>query len=76
MHAIEFETDIIDDMIKIPQGKCIDMRHVRVILLAEEQTKGEGIVADGCLDFSNYCVSSFRNVDPVKYQREVRDEWK
>ena len=51
------------------------MRHVRVILLGEEQlTEGIEPVGGG-LDFSRYGVNSFNNVDPVQYQREVRNEW-
>jgi len=28
------------------------------------------------LDFSDYKIDSFKNLDPVKFQNELRDEWK
>jgi len=27
------------------------------------------------LDFSKYKIDAFKNIDAVKYQREIRDEW-
>jgi len=27
------------------------------------------------LDFSKYKIETFKNIDAVKYQREIRDEW-
>jgi len=27
------------------------------------------------LDFSKYQIKSFKNIDPISYQRKLRDEW-
>lgn len=31
--------------------------------------------SDNLLDFGAYQVTAFNNVDPVSYQRAMRDEW-
>lgn len=27
------------------------------------------------IDFSNYKIKSFENIDPLKFQQKLRDEW-
>jgi hypothetical protein len=38
------------------------------ITFAEKEIKDE-------IDFSKYKINSFKNIDSVSYQREIRDEW-
>ena len=43
------------------------LKHLNVEGLKIEENK---------FDFSNHKVKSFQNVDPIKFQQEVRNEWK
>ena len=72
MQAVEFEVDIEDQRILIPLEKTPPSKHVRVILLSsgsEPQKRRDG------LDFSDYDVRCFLGHDPLKIQKDLRDEW-
>ena len=43
------------------------LKHLNVKGLKIEENK---------FNFSNYKLKSFQNIDPIKFQQEVRNEWK
>ena len=77
MQAIEFEADIQDGMVKIPDeyGELRN-RHARIVVLYEnctsEPSKPE--LSSG-LDFSSIKAPTLTAHEGVAYQRSLRDEW-
>ena len=77
MQAIEFETDIQNGVVKIPEEYgYLKNRHARIVVLYENTTEETNISADQtCLDFASVKAPSLTAHDGVKYQRNLRDEW-
>ena len=72
MYTVEIEQDITQPFIKIPEYDMFKYKHVKVIFMTDmvnETPKGQSI------DFSQYQVNCFKDIDPVKFQRDIRDEW-
>jgi len=73
MYAVEFETDIADGIVRIPSiYPELKEGHAKVVVMVEEKEKTGG---PGEIDFSQYPVDCFKELDGLTYQREIRDEW-
>ncbi|MCL7945165.1 hypothetical protein [Marinobacter sp. ATCH36] len=74
MYAIEFETDIKDGVLRIPEKyRQLKDGHARVVIMVQEDLKPE--IEELSLDLSGCEVQAFSNIDALKIQREMRDEW-
>ena len=72
MYAVEIEKDVTDRFIEIPEYEKFKSKHIKVIFmtdLIQPESK------DKSVDFSKYQVNCFKDVDPVDFQRKMRDEW-
>lgn len=74
MYTIEFEADIQDGMVKIPEKYSqLENSHARiVVMVVEPKTKG---LSESSLDLSNCGIKAFDGKDGLEIQRELRDEW-
>jgi hypothetical protein len=78
MYAIEFETEIRDGMVKIPEryARVKNGRARIVVLVSEDETlETEAAIREKSIDFSDYPIEAFQEVDGVAWQREQRDAW-
>ncbi|MBT2787283.1 MULTISPECIES: hypothetical protein [unclassified Halomonas] len=77
MHAIEFETDIQDGVVKIPdEYGYLKNRHARIVVLYENTTEESNVSArQAGIDFAAVKAPSLAAQDGVEYQRKLRDEW-
>ncbi len=88
MQTVEFEIEIIDDMIKVPKKyNSFYNKWAKVsITILEETIKIPHKELDNSskpidlgkssvqlLDFSKYETACFKNINAVEYQRETRD---
>lgn len=74
MYAIEFEADIRDGVVKIPEEFAhLKNSHAKIVVVVDEQeaTRGEPV----SLDFSDCDVAGFADKDGVEVQRDLRNEW-
>ncbi len=79
MHSIEFKTEIIDGIIKVPQEyKNFQDAYVQVAITIKKDSRkdiktrlNDNIQS---LDFSGCKADCFKGVNPVDYQRKIRDE--
>ena len=77
MKAIEFEADIQDGIVKIPESyAAYKDTHARIVILINE-AEASGVAApdEGQLDFSKFKVNAFDHIDGLEFQREVRHDW-
>ena len=71
MYAIEFETEIKNGTVKIPdQYERLRNGHARIVVLMEEEPDTPAPIS-----FKNGKISAFKDQDGVAAQRELRDEW-
>ncbi|MDQ7727247.1 hypothetical protein [Halomonas sp. SpR8] len=77
MHAIEFETDIQNGVVKIPdEYGYLKNRHARIVVLYENTTDESNVsVSQVGIDFSSVKAPSLAAHGGVEYQRNLRDEW-
>ncbi|MCL5424618.1 MAG: hypothetical protein M1154_03050 [Gammaproteobacteria bacterium] len=77
MHAIEFEADIQNGMVKIPDEYAhLKNRHARIVVLYENATEEESLsVKQVGIDFRSVKAPSLVAHDGVEYQRNLRDDW-
>jgi len=78
MYAIEFEADIRDGVVKIPETYSqLKNGHARIVVLYETTSSNENVASDQPIeiDFSAIKVSSIAHREGVAYQRNMRDEW-
>ena len=77
MQAVEFEADIQDGVVRVPEQYAqLKNAHARVVILFEESPEASPVDDRMTgLDFSRFDISSLGNREGVEYQREVRDEW-
>ena len=77
MNAIEFEADIQNGVVKIPdEYGHLKNRHARIVVLYENTTEELNIPASQTeIDFASVKAASLANHDGVEYQRTLRDEW-
>ncbi|OLO03662.1 hypothetical protein [Salinicola socius] len=77
MRAIEFEVDIQDGVVRIPDEYAYLMnKHAKIVVLYDASAE-EDVVArqrEG-IDFSGVIAPSLTAHDGVEYQRSQRDEW-
>ncbi|XUO88141.1 hypothetical protein RVM26_03320 [Halomonas sp. KM072] len=77
MQAIEFEADIQDGMVKIPdEYGDLKNRHARIVVLYENSTAAPSEPeASSGLDFSSVKAPTLTAQEGLEYQRSMRDEW-
>ncbi|WP_336274644.1 hypothetical protein [Vreelandella indica] len=77
MQAIEFETDIQNGVVKIPdEYGYLKNRHARIVVLYENTTEESNTSAEQTgIDFTSVKAPSLTAHDGVEYQRNLRDEW-
>ncbi|MBL1266656.1 MAG: hypothetical protein COA87_002665 [Halomonas sp.] len=77
MHAIEFEADIQNGMVKIPDEYAhLKNRHARIVVLYENTSDEADVsIKQVGIDFTSVKASSSAAQDGVEYQRNLRDEW-
>jgi hypothetical protein len=77
MHAIEFEADIQNGVVKIPDEYAhLKNRHARIVVLYENTKEEENpSVKQVGIDFTSVKAPSLTAHDGVEYQRNLRDEW-
>jgi len=69
MQAVEFETDVKNNIIEIPpEYKKLFSKHVKVIVLLDEEKQSR-------YDFSDLAGKLEWDGDSVSEQRKLRDEW-
>ena len=74
MYALEFETDITSEYIRIPNYKQLKNQHVRVILLSETLTEAS-LEVKGNHDFSDLAGRLQWEGDVIAEQQRLRNEW-
>tara|TARA_R110001583_G_scaffold155609_1_gene307265 strand:+ start:1596 stop:1820 length:225 start_codon:yes stop_codon:yes gene_type:complete len=74
MYAIEFEADVINGTIKIPDKyRNLEAKHLKaIILLPDESTP----LSRPTYDFSDLAGKLTWQGDALAEQRKLRDEWK
>ncbi|SFR49354.1 hypothetical protein [Thiomicrospira sp. ALE5] len=75
MYAVEFETDVVSEYVRIPNFEQFKNQHVKVIVLSDKANVSQGIESADVIDFSAFKVKAFNHCDAVAYQRAMRDEW-
>ncbi len=78
MHPIEFKTEIVDGIIKVPQEyKNFQNAYVSLTITPEDNARAnpQTRLKDNIqtLDFSECEVTCFEGINPVDYQRKIRD---
>ena len=76
MYAIEFETDIRDGMVKIPENYSkLRNAHAKIVVMIDDQQEAKETRREASIDFSTLNIEAFANIDGIDYQRQSRDEW-
>jgi len=77
MRAIEFEVDIQDGVVRIPDEYAyLKNRHARIMVLYDSSSEESGVVRQqGGIDFSCVKAPSLTTHEGVEYQRSQRNEW-
>ncbi len=74
MYAIEFEADIQNGTVKIPeQYSHLQNSHARIVIMVKDQSSQE--LTENNLDLSNSEIAAFEGKDGLEIQGEMRDEW-
>ena len=78
MHSVEFKTEIVDGVIKVPQEyKDFQNAYVSLALTVQKDARKSPVtrLKDNIqrLDFSQCEVTCFQDINPVDYQRKIRD---
>ena len=74
MYAIEFEADIQDGTIKIPQMyRQLENSHAKIVLMVEDSRIPAPNVEE--FDFSSMHIQAFSGQDVLAIQKAMRDEW-
>lgn len=78
MYAIEFEAQIKNGVVKIPERYTrVKNGSARVVVLLEEEEEleEEAVSPEQAINFADYPIDTFQEVDGVAWQREQRDAW-
>ena len=78
MYAIEFEAEIRDGLVKIPERYArVKNGRVRIVVLVSEDEGPEtnASIQEKSINFSDYQIDAFQDVDGIAWQREQRDAW-
>ncbi|PVY70800.1 hypothetical protein C8D92_108157 [Tamilnaduibacter salinus] len=74
MYAIEFEANIENGIVRIPeQYERLKNSHAKVVVMVDENV-AEAADEVG-LDFSGCVIHSFEGQDGLQVQRTMRDDW-
>lgn len=74
MYAIEFEADIQDGVVRIPdEYRQLKNSHARIVVMVKEELAAD--LNESPLDLSDCQIQAFRETDALEIQREMRDEW-
>lgn len=74
MYAIEFEADIKNGAVKIPQMyRQLENSHAKIVLMVEDSHVPAQNLAE--LDFSSMHIQAFSGQDALAIQKAMRDEW-
>jgi len=76
LHTIEFDTEIIDGVINVPQEFTeVYNGYVKVILVTQTSPNNSKELTENSkiLDFSKHQILSFKDINPVEFQRRIRD---
>lgn len=79
MYTIEFEANIRNGLVKIPdEYRQLENRHAKIVLMVEDErasmvTEGAQVAAE--LDFTDTGIQAFSGRDGLDVQRIMRDEW-
>lgn len=74
MYTIEFEADIRNGTVKIPEMyRQLDNAHAKIVLMVNDERLR--VQPETELDFSNIEISAFSGRDALDIQRTMRDEW-
>ena len=71
MYAIEFETDVKDQYIKIPSNEKFKFKHVKVFLMANPVN----VEQKDKFDFNDLIGRLEWKGDALAIQKELRNEW-
>ena len=76
MHILEFETRVINGFIKLPQEyeEFFDSDAKVVVQIPKNEyfTENPQKITQ-ILDFAKFNINCFDNINPVEYQRKIRD---
>jgi len=77
LYAIEFEADIRDGVVKIPeQYQLLKNGHARIVVLYDTSSVANNAIEQPVeIDFSQVKAPSFAQREGGEYQRSLRDEW-
>ena len=74
MNAIEFEADIQNGLVRIPdQYRQLDNKHAKIVLMVKDERLAKQVEVE--LDFTGVDIQSFAGSDAIDIQRTMRDEW-
>jgi len=78
LHSVEFKTEIVGGIIKVPQEyKDLQNSYVSLTITIENDARQnpQNRLKDNIqtLDFSRCEVTCFEGINPVDYQRKIRD---
>lgn len=74
MYAIEFEADIQNGIVKIPdEYRQLENRHAKIVIMVKDEHSTPQVESE--LDLSSTDIQSFSGRDALEVQREMRDEW-
>ena len=74
MYAIEFEADIQNGTVKIPEMyRQLDNAHAKIVLMVNDESFQAQRETE--LDFTNTDIKAFSGRDALDIQRTMRDEW-
>ena len=75
MYAIEFEADVVDGRIQLPEEyRSLESTHLKAIILLPEKP-GASETAPRKYDFRDLAGQLTWQGDAVEEQRKLRDEW-
>ena len=78
MQVVEFEADILKDVIKIPAGyrEKLKNRHIKVLALYSEEEQQQKNKMSEWNEVKKHLGSfDIESIDPVQWQRKERAEW-
>ena len=74
MYAIEFEADIQNGIVKIPEiYRQLDNAHAKIVVMVNDERLQAPREAE--LDFTNTDIKAFSGRDALDIQKTMRDEW-
>jgi hypothetical protein len=74
MFAIEFEADIRNGLVKIPdEYRQLDNQHAKIVLMVKDNHTSQNQGTE--LDFTVMEIQAFSGQDGMDIQRIMRDEW-